>query len=94
MINSILERRILKDGLYDMWLTINENDYFMVYDDISQANAQELVDTYLLSRQDDGRPGEVQIRHNKNQHIVSIYANLDYTGNEKTTYGIKSHDFI
>ncbi len=94
MLNSILEYRALKDGLYSITLIINEKDYFKVYDDITQENAQEIVDNYLLRRQDDGRPGDVQIRHNKQQRIVSIGTNLHYEGNEKTTYHPRTHDYI
>ena len=94
MLDSIFEQRTVKDGVYGLSLTIHENDYFMVYDDVEQSHAQEIVDNYLVHRQDDGRPDDVQIKHNKNQHLVTIYANLHYTGNDKTTYMSKAHDYI
>ena len=94
MLNSILERRTLKDGLYGIELTLHENEYFMVYDNISQENAQEIVDNYLVRSQDDGRPDDIQIKHDKNQHIVTIQANLHYTGNDKTIYTPERHDYL
>ncbi|NLI61498.1 MAG: hypothetical protein GX375_08725 [Clostridiales bacterium] len=86
MLDNIYERRTIRDGLYGLSLTIKQDQYFMVYDDISQENAEEVVDNYLINRQDDGRPGDVKIEHDKNQGIVSIQANLHYTGNEKIIY--------
>ncbi len=32
MLDSILEQRVFRDGIYDISLIINENDYFMIYD--------------------------------------------------------------
>ena len=57
MLDNIYERRTIRDGLYGLSLTIKQDQYFMVYDDISQENAEEVVDNYLINRQDDGRPG-------------------------------------
>ncbi|HZJ56877.1 MAG TPA: hypothetical protein VFD89_01385 [Clostridia bacterium] len=94
MLDSILEHRVLRDGLYDISLIMNENDYFMVYDNISNENATEIMDNYLVRRQDDGRPDGVQIKHNKNRHIVSINASLHYTENDKTTYTMRPHGYL
>ena len=78
MLGNILEYRQLKDGLYDVSLIISENDYFMVYDNINDENAKELMRNYLCHRQDDGKANNIQIKYNKNRHIVSIKANLHY----------------
>ncbi|NLN42254.1 MAG: hypothetical protein GX160_09810 [Clostridiales bacterium] len=94
MLDNILDQRILRDGLYDITLTLHEDEYFAAYDHISQENAKEIVKNYLVRRQDDGRPENIKIKHNKNQRIVTIEANLYYTGNEKTTYSPRSHDYI
>ena len=94
MLDNILDQRIFKNGLYDVTLTLHEDEYFAVYDHISQENAKELVKNYLLRRQDDGRPENVQIKHNKNQRIVTIEAYLHYSDNEKTTYLPRSHDYL
>ncbi len=94
MLNSILERRIMKDGFYGIELTLHENEYFMVYDNINQENAREIINNYLVRSQDDGRPEDVQIKHNKNQRLVTIQANLHYTGNDKTDYTPRLHDYI
>lgn len=94
MLDSILEHRVFRDGIYDISLIINEKDYFMIYDNISNENAQEIIENYLVHRQDDGRPNNIQIKHNKNHHIVSINARLHYTGNEGTAYMLESHNYL
>lgn len=94
MLDSILEHRVFRDGIYDISLIINENDYFMIYDNLSNENAQEIIENYLVHRQDDGRPNNIQIKHNKNHHIVSINARLHYTGNEGTAYMLESHNYL
>ena len=94
MLDSILEHRVFRDGLYDVSLIINENDYIMVYDNISNENAQEIIENYLIHRQDDGRPNNVKIKHNKNRHIVSIEARLHYTGNEETAHMLRVHNYL
>ncbi len=94
MLDSILEQRVFRDGIYDISLIINENDYFMIYDNISNENAQQIIENYLVHRQDDGRPNNIQIKHNKNRHIVSINARLHYTGNEGTAYMLESHNYL
>lgn len=94
MLDSILDQRIFKDGLYYVTLTLHENEYFAAYDHISQENAKEIVENYLLRRQDDGRPENIKIKHNKNQRLVTIEADLRYLANEKTTYSSRNHDYI
>lgn len=94
MLDNILEQRIFRDGLYDLTLTLHEDEYFAAYDHISQENAEEIVKNYLMRRQDDGRPENIKIKHNKNQRLVIIEANLQYSGNQKTTYSPRSHDYI
>jgi len=94
MLNSIFETRSQKDGLYQIKLTINENDYFSAYDGVTDENAQEILDNYLLYRQDDGKADNIQIKHNKNEHLVIITADLHYAGNEKTEDMYNTHDYI
>lgn len=82
LLNSIRERRIQRDGLYEVTLQMPENEYFNVYDSVSYDAAYEILGNYLSYHQDDGRPDGIDIKHNKNGHIVNITANLHYTGND------------
>lgn len=94
MIYSVLETRRVADGLYNITLSINENDYFTFYDGLDEEAASDLLKNYLRYRADDGRPKDIKIRHNKNEHIVTINANLYYTGNEKTDDMYNMHGHI
>lgn len=94
MRNSIVEQRIMKDGLYQISLTLNEKDYFTVYEDISENHAKEIMDNYLVYRQDDGQPDDIKIKHNKNQRMVTIHADLHYTGNTKTIHSYETNDYV
>lgn len=84
MLSSIRDRRIQRDGLYELTLQIPEEDYFLAYDTITENAASEILDNFLSYHQDDGRPGDVEIKHNKNGHVVNITTELHYTGNDHT----------
>ena len=81
MLSSIRENRIRRNELYEITLQISEEEYFNVYDDISIIAAKEILDNHLTYHQDDGRPKNIDIKHNKNGHIVNITADLHYLGN-------------
>lgn len=84
MYNSIREKRIQRDGMYQITLQIPEEDYFNSYEDLTKKAANEILKNYLNYHQDDGRPDDVEISHNKNAHIVKINANLHYINNDHT----------
>ncbi|TDT51117.1 hypothetical protein [Fonticella tunisiensis] len=84
MLNSIRDKRIQRDGLYELTLQIPEDEYFSVYDTVTIESAQDILQQFLDYHQDDGRPDEVDINYNKNGHVVNITANLHYIGNEHT----------
>jgi hypothetical protein len=84
MINSIRDKRIQRDGLYQITLQVPEEDYFEVYDGINVEAAQEILGNFLSYHGDDGRPDNVDIKYNTNGHIVDITADLHYTGNDHT----------
>lgn len=84
MLNTIRERRIQRDGLYEVTLQMPAEEYFTSYDSISSKAAEEILENYLNYHQDDGRPDDINIKHNKNAHMVDITANLHYTGNDHT----------
>jgi hypothetical protein len=82
--NSISERRMQSKGMYAVILQIPENEYFLVYDSISNAYAKEIVSNYLKYHSDDGRPDDIFIKHDKSGHLVNINMYLYYTDNPHT----------
>ncbi|NLL71508.1 MAG: hypothetical protein GX238_10325 [Epulopiscium sp.] len=86
MINSILEKRMVNDGLHRIELQISANEYKKIYDDYNDEIAYEILNNHLQNRGDDGRPTNVQIRHEKNNNRIKIFADLHYLGNDHTTY--------
>jgi hypothetical protein len=70
LFNRMREKRIERDGQYELTLQIPENDYFDAYDSIKAEAAHEILSNYLTLQQDDGRIGEVNISHNKSGHMV------------------------
>ena len=94
MLNSILETRNVENGLYRITLRINEEEYFNIYNTIDEADALEILKNYLEYKADDGRPVDIKLQHNKNQHLVTIDADLHYADNEKTESMYHTHDYI
>lgn len=99
MFNRIREKRITRDGLYELTLHIPEKEYFDAYDDVRVEAAEEILCNYLTLKQDDGRIGEVKINHNKSGHVIKITTDLHYLGNSHTegwnipdTLNIYRHD--
>ena len=84
MLNSILETRIRDKDIYRLTLRINEEEYFSIYDSLDEVDAAGLLVNYLKYRSDDGRPEIYRLKHNKNEHMVIIEADLYYADNEKT----------
>ena len=84
MLNSILETRERINGLYQITLHINDDTYFTFHDTLNEVDATELLEKYLIFKADGGRPDKVSIKHNKNEHVVIIKADLKYADNEKT----------
>lgn len=84
MMNNILETRARKEGLYNITLEIPEKNYFDIYDGVYEKDAEDILKQYMVYRGDDGRPSDISIEHNKNSHIINIYANLHYEGNDHT----------
>lgn len=84
MLNSIREYRKALDGIYSLTLEIPEKEYEEIYGDISTTSAYDILSQYFDYRQEDGRPDNVEIKHDKGRHIVLITADLIYTGNDHT----------
>ncbi|RKD31463.1 hypothetical protein [Thermohalobacter berrensis] len=85
MLNSIVEsRKREENGIYRLNLSVSEKAYFSVYDSVNEDAGYEIIDQYLNYHQDDGRPEKVQVKYNKNSHIINISAELHYTDNKHT----------
>lgn len=84
MLDFIRETRAVKEGLHNIILEIPEETYMTFYNGFNDECAQDILTEYLKYHQDDARPSDIKIEHNKNAHTVNIYANLHYLGNEKT----------
>ena len=94
MLNSVLETRSLHNGMYKILLEIPEKEYEYVYDDYNSEIASEFLTYYLENRNDDGRPSNIKIEHDKDAHIVRITADLDYLENEHTSYSRQYGSFF
>ncbi|MBZ4645533.1 MAG: hypothetical protein PWR27_1974 [Petroclostridium sp.] len=86
MLNSVVETRSVNDGLHRIMLEIPEKEYEAIYDQYTNEIASEFLTYYLENRNDDGKPSDIQIQHDKNAHVVRIAANLHYLENEHTSY--------
>ena len=84
MLNYIRETRSVKEGLHNIILEIPEQTYMTFYNAVNDKIAQEILTQYLNYHQDDARFSDVKIQYNKSVHMINIYANLHYLGNEKT----------
>jgi hypothetical protein len=84
MISSIIENRVKTESGYQIVLRLTEDEYFQVYDDISDKAAGEILANYLSYHGDDGRPTEIGIRRNQKDNTICITACLDYLGNSFT----------
>ena len=87
MLNSIREIRVRnKKGLYNLTLEVPEKEFFLAYDDASNESAYDLIKQYLVYRQDDARPENIEIEYDRNKHIVSLSSELHYLENDHTDY--------
>ena len=94
MLDFIRETRAVKQGLHNIILEIPEETYRTFYGEINQEDAQDILGQYLESRQDDAVAKDVTIQHNGAAHVVNIYANLHYIGNDKTIQGYYADDIL
>ncbi len=79
-------RNRLDNGNYDLTLEIGENNYFQIYEDVDHQAAEDVVRNYLRSNTDDAEFSDLQIKHNRSRHTVSVYAKLSYDNNRHKDY--------
>lgn len=87
MLNRIRETRTRDEkGIYTLTLEIPEKEFFLVYNDVDNESANDLLKQYLIFRQDDARLATVDINHDKNNHMINVVSELNYLGNDHTDY--------
>lgn len=83
MFDSIRETRAVKNGLHSLVLEIPEKTYMDFYESISNSDGAEILSQYLNHHQDDAIPKNIKIKYSKDEHMMRIYADLHYLGNQK-----------
>ena len=87
MLNRIRETRTRDEkGIYTLTLEIPEKEFFLVYNDVDNESANDLLKQYLIFRQDDARLATVDINHDRNNHMINVVSELNYLGNDHTDY--------
>ncbi|MGE4283037.1 MAG: hypothetical protein AB7G87_04880 [Clostridia bacterium] len=86
MLNSVLDTRNLDNGMHKMTLEIPEKEFEDIYGEYTNEAASEFLAYYMENRGDDGRPSDIEIKQDKNSHVVRIEANIHYLGNDHTSY--------
>lgn len=84
MLNSMLVARQRLDDGYNIILKLPEKEYFEIYEDLDKEAAEDILKQYLTYHGDDGRYSDVSIDYDRNAHIITINARLDYTDNDHT----------
>lgn len=79
-------RNRLNSGNYNLKLEIGEDAYFKTYDDVNNKSAEDVVRNYLRSNADDAEFSDLEIKHHRNRHTVSVCAKLSYNDGRHTDY--------
>lgn len=79
-------RNRLDNGNYNLTLEIGENTYFKTYKDTNKESAEDIVRNYLISNADDAEFSDLEIKHHRDRHTVSVYAKLSYNNDRHTDY--------
>ncbi|WGX74960.1 hypothetical protein QJS64_12660 [Paraclostridium bifermentans] len=79
-------RNRLNSGNYNLKLEIGEDTYFKAYDNVNENSAEDVVRNYLRSNADDAEFSDLEIKHNRNRHTVSVCAKLSYNNTRHTDY--------
>lgn len=83
MLNSIIEKREqVSRGVYELELQTTEKEFFAAYDDVDKTVAFDLIKKYLIFKQDDARPKDIEINYDKENKIITITTTLRYLKNE------------
>jgi len=80
--NIVAQRNRLNDGTYDLSLEVRDSAYFNVYENADKTCGEAFLRDYLSSNADDANCEDIEVRYNKNRHIVNIKAKLNYDNSE------------
>jgi hypothetical protein len=70
MYEDIFETIVL--GSNTIFLDIPEKDYFLSYEDLSMASAEEITENYFKTKGKEGVPTVKNIEHDTTTHMVKI----------------------
>ncbi|CCQ92984.1 conserved hypothetical protein [[Clostridium] ultunense Esp] len=84
--DNIKEKRSVQEGVHNLVLEISADEYKKDYDDYNRDYALNILERHLENRGDDGRPSDVEISYDGENHMVRIYARVNYLGNDHTIY--------
>lgn len=82
MYEDIFETIVL--GSNTIFLDIPEKDYFLSYEDLSMASAEEITENYFKTRGKEGIPTVRDIEHDSTTHMVKI--SIDVLFNKDSKY--------
>lgn len=82
MYEDIFETIVL--GSNTIFLDIPEKDYFLSYEDLSMASAEEITENYFKTKRKDGVPTVRDIEHDTTTHMVKI--SIDVSFNKQSTF--------
>lgn len=86
MYNSIYEQRKRMGNDYHISLTLPREAYRSLFGEANKEQAEVLVKEYLVYKEDDGRPKNVQVFDYPDSNLINIESDLSYLGNEHTDY--------
>lgn len=83
MLNNISEKKnTITSKIDDIELQISEKDFFAAYDEINKDVAFDFIKKYLVFKQEDARPSDIDINYDKDKRVVTISTRLHYPENE------------
>lgn len=90
MIENIVETDIF--GSNTVYLNIPEEDYFLSYDSITRAAAEEITTNYFLMRGREGIPEVRDIKFNEPLHSIRITLEVkEQEGSYKEGFAFPTH---
>ncbi|MTI49837.1 hypothetical protein [Sporosalibacterium faouarense] len=79
MLNKFKEIRTRRsNGIYNLELKFNEEDFFQHYSEANSDVAKEILGRYLVGRKDLGKAENISIIHNQDNHTVDLITILSY----------------
>ena len=87
MISNIVETKERESTrLYQVELKVTEKDFFSAYDDFDKDSAYDLIKKYLIYKQDDGIPKQIDISYSSKEKMLTITTQLYYPEGSENKY--------